>query len=209
MRTLCAAIFVFAIVFAADAFAQRTRGAFRSTKIAGTITSYTGPKNSSFAEGSPGYGMEFSVDSGSGHFRYYYRARLNQSLGSQNFVKNGTVFFTDYDFYSIEPEIGFAVYPVQRAERGLNIYLWGAGNLSYNYLDLRTVPTGVKVDPKSQALGYGFGGGIGFEFIMHTTKDGKRLMIYSEAGFRQGEVPLAGQTAFQVGGLTAAVGFGF
>jgi len=71
------------------------------------------------------------------------------------------------------------------------------------------VPSGVKVDPKSQALGYGFGGGIGFEFIMHTTKDGKRLMIYSEAGFRQGEAPIAGQTAFQVGGLTAAIGFGF
>lgn len=209
MRTLSAAVIFFALVIAPNAFAQRTRGAFRSTKIAGTITSYTGPAKSSFSEGSPGHGVEFSVDSGSGHFRYYYRARLNQSLGSQNFIRSGTTFFTDYDYYSIEPEIGFAIYPVQRGERGLNIYLWGSGNLSYNYLDLRTVPTGVKVDPKSQALGYGFGGGIGFEFIMRTTKDGKRLMIYSEAGFRQGEVPLAGQTAFQVGGLTAAVGFGF
>jgi len=209
MRMLFAAVFILSVAIAQDAFAQRTRGTFRSTKIAATITSYTGPANTSFAEGSPGHGIEFSVDSGSGHFRYYYRARINQSLGSQNFVKGTTVYFTDYDYYSIEPELGFALYPVQRGERGLNIYLWGAGNLSYNYLDLRTVPTGIKVDPKSQALGYGFGGGIGFEFIMHTTKDGKRLMVYSEAGFRQGEVPLAGQTAFQVGGLTAAIGFGF
>src|SRR5689334_12722701 len=137
MRQLVAAIFIISLIVTSDAFAQRSRGTFRSTKIGITITSYTGPANESFSEGSAGHGMEFSVDSGSGYLRYYYRARINQSLGSQNFIKNNTVFFTDYDYYSIEPEIGFALYPVQRGERGLNIYLWGSGNLSYNYLDLR------------------------------------------------------------------------
>jgi hypothetical protein len=34
-------------------------------------------------------------------------------------------------------------------------------------------------------------------------------MIYSELGFREGIVPLAGQSAFEVSGLTASLGFGF
>jgi hypothetical protein len=209
MRKLTVVAFLLTGLSSLQVFAQIHRGVFQSTKVGATLTSYTGPANTSFSEGSPGHGMEFSIDSGSGFLRYYYRARVNASLGSQNFIKSGTKFFTDYDFYSIEPEIGVDVYPVHRNERGLNIYLWGSGNLSYNYLDLKTVPSTVKVDPKSQSLGYGFGGGIGFELIMHTTKSGKRIMIYSELGFREGIVPLAGQSAFEVSGLTASLGFGF
>jgi hypothetical protein len=209
MRKLRFIVFLCALANSPKVFSQMHRGVFQSTKVGATLISYTGPANSSFSEGSPGHGVEFSIDSGSGFLRYYYRARINQSLGSQRFVKNGSTFFTDYDYYSIEPEIGVDVYPVHRNERGLNIYLWGSGNLSYNYLDLKTVPSTIKVDPKSQALGYGFGGGIGFELIMVTTKNGRRIMVYSEMGFREGIAPIAGQTAFEVSGLTASLGFGF
>ena len=189
--------------------AQIHRGLFRSTKVGFTTTNYAGPAKNSFAEGSPSYGLELSIDGGNSYTRYFYRARVNESIGGQNFIKNGTTYFSNYEFYSVEPEIGGALYPVQRQEHGLNIYLWVVGNLSYNFLNLKSVPSTVNVDPKSQALGYGAGGGIGFELIFASTKGGNKLMVYSEVGFRDGTAGLAGQNSFEVSGLTASVGFGF
>lgn len=202
----------FIILFLLDvqvANAQMRRGTFRSTKVGATTYNYTGANKTSFSSGSPGYGAELSVDAGSGFTRYFFKARFNQSSGSQNFLHSGTTYFSNYEFYSIEPEIGFALFPVQRMERGLNIYLWGVGNASYNYLELKSIPTTINVDPKGQALALGFGAGLGFEFVMRTTKDGKRLMLYSEIGFRQSQVTLAGVKNFEVGGMTASLGFGF
>ncbi len=187
----------------------KLRGVTGSTKIGATLMNFTGPEHTSFSEGSPAYGVEFSVDGGSGQLKYFYRARINSANGLQEFIKSSTTFTSEYEFFSVEPELGFTIYPVQRGDSGVNIYFWGTGNISYNYLEIKTIPSSVTIDPKSQALGYGFGGGIGLELVYDTSNDGKRLMIYSEVGFRQGTAPLAGQVDFEVGGLVASVGFGF
>lgn len=205
------AIGILLTLFSLEAYSQatRNRGGFKSTKLGLTLSNYAGAINTSFAEGSPGYGIEVSVDSGSGYFRYFFKGRLNQSIGRQDFIKGTTVYNTEYEFISVEPEIGIALYPVQRQERGMNIYLWGTGNLSYNYLDLKTVPTTVSVDPKGQALGYGFGGGVGLELILGSSKGGSRYLVYTEVGFRQATAQLAGQREFDISGLNAAIGVGF
>ncbi len=202
------------LLFSIEAYSQsmRNRGGFKSTKIGATLSNYAGSINTSFAEGSPGYGVEVSVDNGSGYFRYFFRGRFNQSIGRQNFIKGTTVYNSEYEFFSVEPEIGLALYPVQRQEKGMNLYLWGSGSVSYNYLNLKDVPTTVSVDPKGQALGYGFGGGVGLELLLGggSSKGGSRhYLIYTEIGFRQATAQLAGQREFDISGMNASVGVGF
>ncbi len=115
---------------------MRGGGSSRSTKIGFTTYNYAGADKTSFAKGAPAYGVELTMDAGSGYLRYFFKARFNQASGSQNFIYRNTTYFTAYEFFSIEPEIGIAFYPVKRRDSGLNIYLWGVGNGSYNYLNL-------------------------------------------------------------------------
>ena len=199
------------ILISQAAFAQSAkRGQYKSSKLGATTYNYTGSNYTSFANGSPAYGVEFSVDAGGSYLRYFFKARFNQSIGSQNFTRSGTVYFSKYEFYSVEPEIGFALYPVMRAERGLSMYLWGVANLNYDYLNIKQIPSTVSgVDAKQQAIGVGFGGGIGGDFILYTTKGGNRILIYGELGFRNTTAPLAGASSFEIGGMTTSVGFGF
>ncbi|MGZ3692470.1 MAG: hypothetical protein ACXVAX_13260 [Pseudobdellovibrio sp.] len=206
LKCLLAILFLF---YAEVSLAEMQRGTFKSTKIGLTSDNYTGADKLSFASGSPGYGAEISIDAGSSYYRYFFKARFSQSLGYQNFIANKVTYATNYNFVTVAPEIGVSLYPVQRKEHGLNIYLWGVGNVSYDYLELQKVPSTVKVDSKEQSWALGYGAGIGFELIMATTKDGKRLMLYSEVGFRESSVDLTGNSGFEVGGLTASVGFGF
>lgn len=191
--------------------ASGKRGGFDSTKIGLTQQIYTGPSKSSFADGSPAYGLELSVDSGTEYFRYFFKTRFNTSSGSQNFLKNTTTYFTKYDYMSFEAELGGAFYPIARQDKGLNIYLWGVGSISYNYLVLKNVPSTVNVDSKSQEFGTGYGGGLGFEYVIGRGKGRSvgRYSIYSELGFRNTYASLAEQKDFQVSGMTIALGVGF
>jgi hypothetical protein len=45
--------------------------------------------------------------------------------GSQNFLKNGTTYFSKYDFSSFEAELGLSYYPFSRRDKGLNVYVGG------------------------------------------------------------------------------------
>lgn len=192
-----------------SAFALSRKGAFQSTKVGVSQQNYTGSSKVSFAEGSPAYGIEVSTDTGGSHLRYFFKTRFNHSNGSQNFYKSGTTYFSKYDYSSIEPEVGVALYPVEREERGLNIYVWGVGNISYNYLSISSVPTTVNVEPKGQEFGSGYGAGIGFEFILYVPRGGAKILAYSEVGFRDSTAALAGANNFQVGGMTVSFGIGF
>ena len=190
-------------------FAMKQKGEFQSTKIGATQQNYTGNNNASFANGSPAYGAELSVDTGGNHLRYFFKARINHSIGSQTFTKGNTSFFSKYDYTAIEPELGAALYPVARDEKGLNIYLWGVASISYNYLSLNSVPAAAGIESKGQEFGTGYGAGIGFEYILAALRSGKRIMVYSEVGFRDASAALAGLSVFEVSGMTVSLGIGF
>lgn len=185
-------------------------GEFKAKKLGVTMQNYTGPAYTSFSDGSSGYGGEISTDAGGKHLRYFFRARFNRAQGRQDFKKSSTIYNSRYDFMSFEPELGISLYPVARNERGLNIYLWGSGHLSYNYLELMNIPSTVTgVDPKSQDFGSGYGGGVGLEFVIGGSKTAGKFMLYGELGFRENFAPLAGANSFEISGMTASLGFGF
>ena len=190
-------------------FALSRKGQFQSTKLGATQQNYTGNDHASFANGSPAYGVELSIDTGGNHLRYFFKARINHSFGSQNFTKGSTTFFSKYDYTAIEPELGVALYPVARDEKGLNIYVWGVASISYNYLSINTVPSTVAIESKGQEFGTGYGAGIGFEYILAALRTGQKIMVYSEVGFRDASAALAGLEVFEVSGMTVSLGLGF
>lgn len=188
---------------------MKRTGEFQSTKVGYIQENFTGANGQSFSKGSPSYGVELSIDSGGSHLRYYFKTRITSSIGSQIFTKSGTSYFSKYDYTSIEPELGVSLFPVARKDKGLNIYFWGVGGISYNNLSIESAPSYLNIKPKAQEFGTGYGAGLGFELIALATRGGQKLLLYSEVGFRDYRAPLAGLKAFEVSGMTFSLGFGF
>lgn len=204
--------YIFLVIFLLSAkgfSAMKRTGEFQSTKVGYIQQNFTGSDGISFSKGSPSYGVELSIDSGGNHLRYFFKTRITTSVGSQNFVKNGTTYFSKYDYTSIEPELGGSLFPVARKDKGLNIYFWGVGGGSYNNLSLESAPAALNIKSKAQEFGTGYGAGLGFEFIALATRSGQKFLFYSEVGFRDYRTPLAGLSAFEVSGMTFSLGFGF
>lgn len=197
-------LFIFSAASAAD-----NKGGFRTTKIGIIQQNYSGPANRSFALGSPGNGLELTLDSGSTLFRYFFKSRFMVAEGSQNFLNGSTAFNSDYKFFQFAPEIGASFFPVPRREKGVNIFIWGTGSVSYNNLELKNLPAVTKLQSKEQTFGYGYGGGLGIEVILFANvKTGNHYLAYAELGFRDERADLT-NNQFEISGMTYSVGLGF
>ncbi len=193
---------------ASVSYAIENNGSFRSTKLGLIQQNYSGPAYRSFALGNPGLGVELTLDSGYTIFRYFFKARYTMSEGKQNFLNAGTAFNSKYTFSQFSPEIGVSFFPIPRREKGVNIFIWGVGTLSYNNLELKNLPAVTKLQSKEQSFGYGYGGGLGMEFILGTSRGGSRYLAYGELGFHDEQTDLV-NTKFEVSGMTFSLGFGF
>ncbi len=209
-RGFCLKFILLVVLFGFHtAFAAQGRGAFRSSKLGIIQQSYSGPANRSFALGSPGTGLELTLDDGNTVFRYFFKTRFTTTEGSQNFSNAGTTFNSKYKFLQFAPEIGVSFFPIPRREKGINIFLWGTGSISYNNLELKNLPTVTKLQSKEQSFGYGYGGGLGVEVILFSSaKGGSRYLAYAEVGFRDERADLT-NTQFEISGMTYSLGFGF
>lgn len=185
------------------------RGSFQTTKVGFLFQDYAGAANKSFALGSPGIGLELTADSGTSYLRYFFKSRFTLSEGKQNFLDAGTPFNSNYKFVQFAPELGLSFFPVARKTKGLNVYLWGVGGVSYNNLEIKSIPANSPIRSKDQSFGYGYGGGVGFELILGAGGNGNYYLIYGEAGFRADRADLANYSQFEVGGATYSIGFGF
>ena len=209
MRSSILAIGLTTVFFSGHALlAEESRGSFRSTKIGIIQQNYSGSSNKSFALGSPGTGLELTLDNGYSLFRYFFKTRFTVSEGTQNFLNSGTVFNSNYKFSQFAPELGLSFFPIPRRDKGVNIFLWGLGAISYNNLELKNLPTTTTLQSKEQAFGYGYGGGLGFELVIAPSSGGSRYLVYGEVGFRDERADLA-KTQFEISGMTYSLGFGF
>lgn len=203
---------LFILLISNVAFSQRSKksvGNFRSTKIGAIAQNFTGTANRSFSSGGMGYGAEIGVDGGGSYFRYFLKGRMIYAEGSQNFLNGTTAFSSRYKFAELAPELGLSIFPVVRRDDGMNLYLFILGCVSYNYLELGTIPTGSTQLAKDQSFGYGYGGGIGFEYLLRGERAGAKNLIYGEFGFRDERTTLVQTSNFEISGMTFSLGFGF
>ncbi len=212
--------FILIIISNENAFAQSRGKKMKISKIGFIYETFSGDKNKSFAEGTASYGGELAVDDGGEYFRYFVKAKILYSAGQQNFLDNAIEIKSNYKLTQISPEFGLTFYPVARKNRGLNLYVWGLGILSYNLLDLSpisstvngattSVTTYVKLKSRDQGYSYGGGGGIGFEIILNSARRTNMFTIYGEAGFQQQIAQLANLTNYQLNSVQFTFGLGF
>ncbi len=210
---LNAAIFIFCVITFFESYSmaetKSKKAAFQATKFGLLQQNYSGATNKSFAQGSSGYGFELSTDSGGTFLRYFLKGRVSYAEGRQSFLDGNTTFTTNYKYSAFAPELGISLYPVSRRDSGLNMYLWGIGTVSYNYLDVASVPSGSTLKTKDQGFGSGYGGGLGFEFIIAAGRGGHHYLTYGEVGFRDERVDIFQVTQFEISGLTFCLGLGF
>lgn len=211
--------FIFIVFLTENTQAQSRLKKMKISKFGAVYQTFSGDKNKSFGESnSPGYGGELSLDSGGEYFRYFVKAKIINSEGSQNFLDNMTEVRSNYKLTQIGGELGFSFYPVARKGSGLNLYMWGTGAVGYNLLDLKPVSSiiGTTVTPvttysklktRDQGYSYGAGGGIGFEILFG--RKSTISAVYGEAGFREQFAQLAGRTDFQLNSVQFVLGVGF
>lgn len=213
-------IIFFSVFSFVDASAQSRLKKMKFSKAGLLYETYSGDHNKSFSEGSAGYGAELGVDSGGEYLRYFVKAKVLNVTGQQTFLDDTTEVKSNYKFTEISPELGLMLYPIARKDRGLNLYIWGTGILSYNFLDLTPISSTTnnstvavtaytKLKTRDQAYGYGVGSGIGFEAILSGGRKSNMFALYGEVGFRQQQTVLANQNAFQINSIQFALGVGF
>lgn len=214
-------IILFFIIFcSAQSYSQAKGKRLKISKLGFVYQTFSGDKNKSLADGGASYGTELSVDAGGEYLRYFMKAKIMYSSGQQVFLDNTAEVKSNYKLTQIMPEIGVMLYPVARKDRGLNLYVWGAGVASYNLLDLSPISSTsangtvtavtayTKLNSRDQGFGYGGGGGLGFEIITGGRKTGQ-FSMYGEAGFREQVTQLANQSQFQLNSIQFVLGLGF
>ena len=214
-------LFIFFIFTAENTTAQSKLRNAKFSKIGFVYQAYSGNKNISFAEGGAGYGIEMAIDSGGDIFRYFTKAKVIYSEGTQNFLDNSTEVRSAYKFTQVAPELGFTVYPVAKKKSGLNLYVWAVGILSYQFFDLTpiskvtnggvttSVTTYAQLKNRDQGYGYGAGGGIGFDMFFSEKSRPVIKSMYGEIGFREQAAQIANRNDFQINSINFMVGFGF
>jgi hypothetical protein len=209
---------IFMMIISENVFAQSRLKNPRISKVGFLYQTYSGDKNISLADGAAGYGAEMMIDAGGDIFRYFTKAKIIYSQGTQNFLDNGTEVKSNYKLTQVAPEVGLAFYPVARKNSGLNLYIWVAGIATYQFVDLTpissttggvttTVMSYTKLKNRDQGYGYGAGGGIGFDAVFSMKSRVKS--IYGEVGFRDQIAQVAGRDDFQIKSINFIFGFGF
>ncbi|MBC7741055.1 MAG: hypothetical protein H7061_02580 [Bdellovibrionaceae bacterium] len=170
---------------------------------------YTGAEYKSFSKSAPAFGIQFSIDRGHDIIRYYLKGRFTYSESQQSFLNSVSPFTSRFNFASAGAELGFNLYPFLQRPKGFSTYVNFAGVGSYNQLEMETVPSGSKFSKNEQAFSYGYGGGLGLEWLIDPAQTKTRWLLFGEIGYRYEVTALAQQNAFEISGLMASFGFGF
>ncbi|MDG0817482.1 hypothetical protein [Bdellovibrio svalbardensis] len=213
MRDICS-IKVCLLTFALSTFVGPKSYAsspieFSSTKLNLFQEIYSGESYKSLAQGSPGFGIEFSRDAGGTYFRTYAKGRFGASSGKQKFLDGSSQVNADYSYYFTQGELGLQVYPIARRDVGVNLFIGAGGVLGLNSLGLKPISGSFsQLKAQQQAIAFGYIASIGLEMIF-SGANSRHFMGTLEAAYRQQQAALAGQDEFDLGGLSISVGMGW
>lgn len=169
---------------------------------------YSGEKNKSFGESPTGYGVGVKILTQREYIVPYVGINYGAQNGKQSFLDGTTSLNSNYNYQYASGEFGIYFFPIGRRERGLNVYINGAGLGSYNSLSLKNSNTLTYIPKSEQNFGTGYKGHVGFEWILQTRGTRTKWTLYTEIGFKKETVKLIKQD-FNLDTLNYSVGLGW
>jgi len=183
---------------------------FQSTKFNLFQEIYSGDDYKSLSQGRPGYGFEFSRDAGGSYFRSYMKGRFGNSAGRQKFKDGNSPVDADYSYNFAQGELGVLFYPISRADKGINLFIGAGGMMGLSSLALESTNSTsfTQLKAQQQAMSFGYMACLGIEMIFSSSAQ-QHYMAVLEAAYRQQHAGLAGQSSFDLGGLSISLGIGW
>ncbi len=160
------------LIFSGNCFADNL-GLFPKTQLAVQQNLYTGDKNASLSESSPGYGLEGLVMEEGRHFSPFFAASIATITGKQSFLDSLTAVKASFVYYGAEADAGLLFFPISRRIKGINIYFSAAGLVGYNFIAIDKDTVLSTIPYNDQAFSAGYSAGIGAEWILSNSSTRK------------------------------------
>ena len=199
---------IFVLVASGMAHAYPQSSSFPTTNIHITQHNYSGDKNKSFGESPTGYGVGIKILTQREYFVPFVGIDFGAHSGRQSFLDGTTAVTSGYNYQYGSGEFGIYFFPIGRRERGINLYVNGAGVASYHSLSLKTSAPLTYISKAEQNFGTGYKGNVGFEWIMQNRGNRAKWTLYTEIGFKKETVKLLKQN-FSLDTLNYSVGLGW
>ena len=200
--------FAIMLILSGTAHAVKNSTSYPTASFHLTQHNYSGEKNKSFGESPTGYAIGVNILTQREYIVPYVGVNYGAQNGKQSFLDGTTVFSSNYNYQYASGEFGIYFFPIGRCDRGLNVYINGAGLGSYNSLSLKTSTTLTNIPKSEQNFGTGYKGNVGFEWILQTRGTRTKWTAYAEIGFKKETVKLLKQN-FNLDTLNYSVGLGW
>jgi len=182
-------------------------GAYPRTRTGVRQLLYSGDKGTSFAESTAGVGGSVTVFKDGKYIVPFFAFSFSNLSGRQIFFDGSTEVTSNFTYYSAATEIGVALFPIERKNRGVNVYFTGGGTLAYHFLSLSKSTTLTSIPYSDQASSLGYFGGIGAESIV--SGDGKlKWTLITEVLFKK-ESPVLLKKQFDISSFILSIGLGW
>jgi hypothetical protein len=200
--------FILLLISSGIAHALPTSSNYPTTNLHVTQHSFSGEKNKSFGDSPTSYSVGIKIMTQKEYFVPYVGIDFGGHTGRQSFLDGATTINSGYNYQYGSGEFGIYFFPIGRRERGINLYVNGAGVAGYHALSLKTSDTLTNISKAEQNFGTGYKGNVGFEWILQNRGNRAKWTLYTEIGFKKETVKLLKQN-FSLDTLNYSVGLGW
>lgn len=167
---------------------------------------YSGDKNTSLGEGSPGYGVEITI-SNDGYFLIpFFSSSLSMINSKQSFLDSATPVTSNFTYYGAEADVGLLLFPLSRRTKGFNTFLSGAGIVGYNFIALSKSTVLTSIPHNDQSFSAGYSAGLGAEWILG--EDKKKWSLLAKVEYKSASSTLLKRT-FDLNRVCLSLGMGW
>ncbi|MBX3034498.1 MAG: hypothetical protein KF865_11290 [Bdellovibrionaceae bacterium] len=182
-------------------------GLFPKTYISVQESIYSGDKNISFSEGSPGYGLELTVLNEGRTLAPFFSSSISMINSRQSFLDSTTSVSAGFLYYGAEAEAGLIFFPISRRNKGFNAFLSGAGIVGYNFLSIDKNVSLTNIPHNDQSFSAGYSAGLGAEWIV-STDSSRKWTLFSKIEYKSASATLLKKT-FSINRGCLSVGIGW
>ena len=168
-------------------------------------TYYSGEDQKTFSSDNPGSGLEVEISTNEDIWNWIAKGRFTSISGSQYFLDSGSKINSSFTFYQSTFETGFAIYPLRKKKRAINLYFGATVGASFNYLQLSASNLN-SLQQTDQSTSFGYNGIVGLEWYLF---DSSSWCLSAEFTQRYETTKLAKQNSFGLNGFAMELGIGW